>query len=124
MACAAAIATLDLFEKKKVLKTLAPKIKSLEKRLKEFLEVPCVGSIRQIGLMAGIEIFEDAEKKRHYPLARNISHKIIQRARERGVLLRPLGPVLVLMPPLSITEPELDKLCTVLYESITEETNT
>jgi len=121
LACAAAIATLDIFEKKNILKELAPKIKYLERRLKEFLEIPNVGSIRQIGLMAGIEIFEDVAKKRHYPLPRNISHKIIQRARAQGVLLRPLGPVLVLMPPLSITEPEIDILCDVLSESIQEE---
>lgn len=123
LACAAAIATLDLFEKKKVIAKLQPKIKFLEKRLKDFWNLPCVGNIRQLGLMVGIEIFESVAKRKHYPLSRNIGHRIIRRAREKGAILRPLGPVMVLMPPLSITEPEIDTLCAVLYESIKEETS-
>ncbi len=121
LACAAAIATLDIFEKKNVLTGLAPKIAFLEKRLQDFRQIPNVGDIRQKGLMAGIEIFANTKEKRHFPMQRNIGHKIIRRARQKGVLLRPLGPVLVLMPPLSITVPEIDKLLTVLYKSIAEE---
>lgn len=121
LACAAAIATLDLFESKKAMKTIQPKIKFLEKRLNDFWKIPQVGDIRQKGLMVGIEIFESVAKSRHFPLARNMGHRIIQRARGKGVILRPLGPVLVLMPPLSITKPEIDRLCTVLFESIQEE---
>lgn len=121
LACAAAIATLDLFETNKVIQNIQPKIRFLEKRLQKFWELPCVGDIRQKGLMVGIEIFENVSAKRHFPLSRNISHKIIQRARNKGAILRPLGPVLVLMPPLSITEPEIDRLLTILYESIEEE---
>lgn len=122
LACAAAIATLDLFEKNKVIQAIQPKIKFLEKRLHDFWKLPCVGDIRQKGLMVGIEIFESVAEKRHYPLARNIGHRIIRRARDKGVIIRPLGPVQILMPPLSLSEAELDKLCTVLYESIKEET--
>lgn len=122
LACAAAIATLDLFEKNKTIEGLQPKIKFIEKRLKEFWKLPCVGDIRQLGLMVGIEIFESVESKRHYPLEENIGHHIIRRARAKGAILRPLGPVLVLMPPLSLSEPEIDKLLTILYESIQEET--
>lgn len=121
LACAAAIATLDLFEKNKTITAIQPKINFLETRLKDFWKLPCVGDIRQKGLMAGIEIFENTVKKRYFPASRNISHKIIQRAREKGAILRPLGPVLVLMPPLSISEPELDRLCAILYQSIQEE---
>ena len=121
LACAAAIATLDLFEKNHEIEMLQPKIKHLEERLKDFWKLPCVGDIRQKGLMVGIEIFENVTRKRYFPAARNISHKIIQRARTKGVILRPLGPVLVLMPPLSITEAEIDTLCAILYDSIKEE---
>ncbi|HRK62629.1 MAG TPA: adenosylmethionine--8-amino-7-oxononanoate transaminase [Candidatus Omnitrophota bacterium] len=122
LACAAAIATLDLFEKNKTMEGLQPKIKLIEKRLKDFWKLPCVGDIRQLGLMVGIEIFESVESRRHYSLEQNIGHQIIRRARAKGAILRPLGPVLVLMPPLSLSEPEIDKLLTILYESIQEET--
>ncbi|HCM43023.1 MAG TPA: adenosylmethionine--8-amino-7-oxononanoate transaminase [Candidatus Omnitrophica bacterium] len=122
LACAAAIATLDLFEKNKTIEGLQPKIKFIEKRLKDFWKLPCVGDIRQLGLMVGIEIFESVESRRHYSLEQNIGHQIIRRARAKGAILRPLGPVLVLMPPLSLSEPEIDKLLTILYESIQEET--
>lgn len=121
LACAAANATLELFEKNHVIETLQPKIKYLEKRLKDFWKLPCVGDIRQLGLMVGIEIFQDAATQKHFPLKRNIGHHIIRRARAKGAILRPLGPVLVLMPPLSITEAEIDTLCTILYDSIKEE---
>ncbi len=123
LACAAAIATLNLFENNKTIALIQLKIKFLEKRLKDFWKLGCVGDIRQKGLMAGIEIFENTAAGRHYPLERNIGHCIIRRAREKGAIFRPLGPVLVLMPPLSISETELDRLLTILYESINEETN-
>lgn len=122
LACAAANATLELFKKRKAVQSAQSKIRFLEKKLKKFWNLSCVGDIRQKGLMAGLEIFEDKAQKKHFPLSRNMGHKIIQRAREKGVLLRPLGPVLVLMPPLSITVSEIDRLLTVLYESIKEET--
>ena len=121
LACAAAIATLDLLSKRKAIAAIQSKIRFLSQRIKKFWKLPCVGDIRQLGLMAGIEIFKDKAQKQYFPLSCNIGHRIIQRARKKGVILRPLGPVLVLMPPLSITEPEIDRLLTVLYEAIAEE---
>lgn len=121
LACAAAAATLDLFEKNAVLKDAQAKAGHMRKKLSEFWKLPWVGDIRQKGLMAGIEIFESVKEKRHFPLSRNIGHRIIRRAREKGAILRPLGPVLVLMPPLSILETELDQLLSILYDSIKEE---
>lgn len=121
LACAAAIATLDLFQSQKTIYSLRSKIEQLQKGLECFWDLPWVGDIRQKGLMAGIEIFENPARRQYFSLSRNVSHRIIQRARGKGVLLRPLGPVLVIMPPLSITGPEIDKLLQVLYESIYEE---
>ncbi len=77
-----------------------------------------MGDIRQCGFMVGIELVED--KLTHVPFSpqQNVAVRVIKEARRRGVMLRPLGDVLVLMPPLSITEEELQTLLNVTYDSI------
>ena len=72
-----------------------------------------VGAIRQHGLMVGVELAPSAEGLRW-------GRRVCAGAVERGVLLRPLGDVVVLMPPLTITEDELDRIVTVLGEAIAE----
>lgn len=121
LACAAAIANLELFEKNQVLKNLQPKIKFLEKRLKDFHKIPAVGDIRQVGFMVGIELVKNKVTKEPYPWEEKIGIRVAQRARTKGAILRPLGPVMVLMPPLAITRKELEKLLKITYESIEEE---
>lgn len=118
LACAVSIANLELFRKKQVLKQLAPKINFLNKRLKDFYELPHVGDVRQAGFMAGIELVSNRLSKAAYPLDQKIGVNIIMEARRRGVMIRPLGDVVVLMPPLSIEMKELRKLLDVVYQSI------
>jgi len=77
-----------------------------------------VGDVRQCGFMVGIELVEDRDSKRPYPLQNKIGQRVILEARRRGVIIRPLGDVIVLMPPLSITLRELETLADVVYESI------
>ena len=79
---------------------------------------PHVGEIRQRGFMVGIELVQDQATKAPYPLADRIGHKVAQEARKRGLLLRPLGNVIVLMPPLSITPPQLRRLVRIVSASI------
>nr|HID58472.1 adenosylmethionine--8-amino-7-oxononanoate transaminase [Desulfobacterales bacterium] len=118
LACAAAIASLELFENEKTLEQLQPKILQLNRLLEEFKELTHVGQVRQKGFMVGIELVRDKQTKEPYPLEEAIGRKVIMEARNQGVILRPLGPVIVLMPPLSISETELDTLLSVTYESI------
>ncbi len=118
LACSVAIANLELFEKEKVIDTLKPKIKHLEGLLKEFWELKHVGDIRQCGFMVGIELVKDRETKEPYPLEKRIGYKVILEARKHGLIIRPLGDVIVLMPPLSITLDQLTRLCEVTYFSI------
>ena len=120
LACKVALANLDLFEKKSVLKELEPKIRLFEKRLRGFYQMPCVGDIRQVGLMAGIELVKDRATKAPFALDEKIGIRVIKRAREKGAILRPLGSVIVLMPPLSIRERELEDLLAITYEAIAE----
>lgn len=118
LACAAAIASIDLFKKEKVIEKLQPKIKFLQERLEKFKELDFVGDIRQCGIMVGIELVKNKETKEPFAYAQRIGHKVIIEARKKGVLLRPLGDVIVLLPPLSITMVELDQLLKVAYSSI------
>jgi adenosylmethionine-8-amino-7-oxononanoate aminotransferase len=68
--------------------------------------------------MVGMELVKNRETREPFPVARRTGHRVILEARKRGVILRPLGDVLVLMPPLCITAEELETLARVTYESI------
>lgn len=122
LACAVAIANLELFEKQKTLEKLQPKIQFLEKRLKDFYALKCVGDIRQRGTMIGIELVRNKKTKEDFNPKEKIGVQVIERARKKGAILRPLGPVIVLMPPLGMTQAELKRLLDITYESIKETT--
>ena len=122
LACAAAIANLDLFEKQKTLVKLQPKIRFIQKRLQGFYGLKCVGDIRQRGVMVGIELVRDPKTKEDFGPKEKIGIRVIERARGKGAILRPLGSVIVLMPPLGMTETELDRLLDITYEAIKEAT--
>jgi adenosylmethionine-8-amino-7-oxononanoate aminotransferase len=122
LACAAAIANIDLFRKEKTLQKLQKKIKYLSERLKELENLKYVGDIRQKGFMVGIELVKDKEAKEPYPLEDKIGIKVIKEARKHGVIIRPLGNIIVLMPPLSIKINELKKILDVVYMCIRDVT--
>jgi adenosylmethionine-8-amino-7-oxononanoate aminotransferase len=122
LACAAAIATIDLFHKDRTLEKLQPKIRLMQGRLKIFRGLSAVGDIRQVGTMIGIELVRDKAAKKDFEPKEKIGVRVIERARKKGAILRPLGPVIVLMPPLSMTAKELNQLFDITYESIREVT--
>jgi adenosylmethionine-8-amino-7-oxononanoate aminotransferase len=111
LACAAAIATLDVFEQEATLRELQPKIELLTRLLDPVAALPFVGEVRQRGLMVGIELtgFDPGER---------MGHQVTLEARARGAIIRPLGDVIVLMPPLAIESTELEKLVAITYEAI------
>ena len=118
LACAAAIACLDLFEKEEVLKSLKKKIEILETWLKEVLNLKHVGDVRNIGLMAGVELVRNKKTKKPYDWTEKMGWHVTYRARDNGVFIRPLGNVIVIMPPLSISEQNLNRLLKVIKDSI------
>jgi len=119
LGCAAALASLKLFESEKILDRMQPSIEYIRQRLeKEFLPLDHVADIRQWGFMVGIELTEDKQNRRGYPVEKRIGHKVILEARRRGVIVRPLGDVIILMPPLTMEKEELKTLFDVVYESI------
>lgn len=123
LACAAAIASIDLFEKEDILKNMQPKITLLKDRLKDIADLPNVGNVRNKGLMAGIELVKDKTTKEPYPWEKKKGWKVAYKAREEGVLIRPLGNVIVIMPPLSISIENLNCLMDVIKRAIIAVTN-
>lgn len=116
LACAAALATLDVFERERTLEALAPKIALLAELLDELVApLRCVGEIRRRGFMVGIELAG-------FPLSARIGHQVTRAARRRGAIVRPLGDVVVLMPPLAISEEELCHLVQITAASVAEAT--
>lgn len=118
LACAAALANLKVFSVEHILSRLQPKIIFLTEKLKKLEQLPHVGQIRQKGLMVGIELVKDKQSKEPFALEEKMGMAVCQRARQRGVILRPLGNVIVLMPPLVISKRELDYLLQVVYRAI------
>ena len=112
---AAAIATLDVSREERTLEALAPKIELLGELLEPLSAHPAVREVRRVGFMTGIELAE-------FPLATRIGHQVTLAARRRGAIIRPLGDVVVLMPPLGISEGDLRRLVEITAAAIDEAT--
>ena len=123
LACAAALANLEVFKEEKTLSRLAPKIKFLSQKLPMFYNLPHVGDVRQRGFMVGIELVADRQTKKPYPWEERVGARACEEVRRHGVILRPLGNVIVLMPPLSMTVEELARLTDVTYKAIKKVTS-
>ena len=94
----------------------------LAQLLEALLPLRHVGRVRQIGLIAGIELLKDKENLRPFLPSERIGKKVCDEARNYGLFLRPLGDVIVLMPPLSITAAELKALVSGIEKSIAQVT--
>ncbi len=110
LGCAAGLATLSIFETQGVLGHVASLSGIMAEELTKLAGRRCIGDIRQKGLMIGIEIVADRETKESFPPEKKVGQRVIRKVREKGIILRPLGDVIVLMPPLSSTEEEIKHL--------------
>jgi adenosylmethionine-8-amino-7-oxononanoate aminotransferase len=120
LACAVALANLELYKKTQLLKKVRASAKQLAVGLQDLVSHSHVKEIRQVGLMVGIELA--CEKKKAYPPAMRMGLRVCDAALKRGVWLRPLGDVVVLMPPLAIAAKELQFMIRVVKEAIDEAT--
>ena len=118
LACAAAMANIELFDKHKTLERLQEKVVLLKAKLEPFFALPHVGDVRQRGFMVGIELVKDKETKAPFPRKYGVGHRVILEARERGLIIRPLADIIVLMPPLTISFKDLEKLLDITYNSM------
>ncbi|MEX2195406.1 MAG: adenosylmethionine--8-amino-7-oxononanoate transaminase [Thermoleophilaceae bacterium] len=111
LACAAALATLDVFEEERTLERLGPTLELLGELLEPVAALDCVAEVRRRGLMVGIDLGEHELKAR-------MGHRVTLEARRRGAIVRPLGDVVVLMPPLAISHHDLTRLVQITADSI------
>jgi adenosylmethionine---8-amino-7-oxononanoate aminotransferase len=119
LGCAVALASLELFKQENIIERMQPRIAYLKRRLKQdFLPLAHVADVRQWGFMVGIELVEDKNERRSYPPEKRTGHRVILEARKRGVMIRPLGDVIILMPPLTIADSELKILLDVTHDCI------
>jgi adenosylmethionine-8-amino-7-oxononanoate aminotransferase len=111
LACAAALANLRLFDQERTIERLQPKIELLGKLLDPIEALPAVAEVRRRGFMVGIELAG-------FPVEARMGHQVTLEARRRGAIVRPLGDVIVLMPPLAIESGELRELVTIVGDAI------
>jgi adenosylmethionine-8-amino-7-oxononanoate aminotransferase len=124
LACAAAIATLETFEQERTLERLGPKIELLAQLVGDLVEpLPHVVEVRRLGLMCGIELAADPARRESYPPALRMGHQVTRQARRRGAIVRPLGDVVVLMPPLAIAADDLEELVEITADAIAAATD-
>ena len=110
LGCAAALATLSIFETEDLFTHVASLSGVMAEELAKLKSRRCIGDIRQKGLMVGIEIVADRKTKAPFPPEKKMGQRVVRKVREKDILLRPLGDVIVLMPPLSSTEEEISHL--------------
>jgi adenosylmethionine-8-amino-7-oxononanoate aminotransferase len=113
LACAAAIASLDLFEKNDLVAAVRGKAEALAGTLACVAKSPHVKEIRQKGLMVGVEL-------KGFDPKRRMGAEVCNRIRKRGVILRPLGDVIVIMPPLAMEVADLQAIVDALAAELKE----
>lgn len=118
LGCAVALASLKLMEERDMVEGVRAKAAFVERKLTALKDRPHVGEIRQKGLMIGIELVRDKASREPYDWSERIGVRTSQRARALGMLTRPLGNVIVFIPPLASNEAELDAMTDILIESI------
>ncbi len=107
LGCAVALANLKLFKSTRLLARLPKKVRAFQTALQTLKSLTHVGQVRHLGLMVGIELIRDKRTKEPYRLEDRIGHKIAMEARRQGLIIRPIGNIIVLMPPLTATINEL-----------------
>jgi len=118
LSCAAALGSIDIFDRDSVIDAMQPKIGRLADRLAPVGDYAHVGDVRQRGFMVGIELVKDKTTREEYGWDDQIGVRVAMDVRNRGVILRPLGNVVVLMPPLCISPDQIDMLVAATAASI------
>ncbi len=122
LCCAAALASLELFETNNLLVRVNENHATIQQMLAEIAECAHVGEVRNRGFMTGIELVRDRSTREPYAWQEQIGVKVCERSRELGMIVRPLGHVVIFMPPLASTATELQEMLRILHRSISEVT--
>jgi adenosylmethionine-8-amino-7-oxononanoate aminotransferase len=118
LGCAAALASLELFEENKILETMPKKIELISQYFQRFVELPYVGDARQCGMIGAIELVEDKQTKKPFASEDKIGAKVCAAMRPKGAMMRPLGNVIVLMPAVGMDKETLTKLLDIIEDTL------
>jgi adenosylmethionine---8-amino-7-oxononanoate aminotransferase len=122
LGCAVALASLDLLRRERVIERVAEKSRLLAGLLAPAAEFEHVGEVRQLGFMVGIELVADREAKQPFDWTLETGARVCRRARELGLVTRPLGDVVTFLPPLAATEADLEAMTAILLTAVREVT--
>jgi len=123
LGAAAALATLDVFEEERTLETLPAKMSRLDEHLARIARLPHVGDVRRCGMIAAVELVQDVETKEPYPWQQRRGMRVCDHALTEGVWIRPLGNVIVIMPPLAISLEQIDRIAQAVERGIVAATS-
>lgn len=118
LACAVAVENLKIFEEENIVEKLAPKISKLKSCLEKFKLLKQVGDVRQTGMVAAVELVKNKETKEPYHFSERVGHKVFLEGLKLGAILRPIGNVIYFIPPLIITEEQIEELTNIAFEAI------
>ena len=116
--CAAAIASIELFEKNDLMRIAQERSCELAGFLRSIADHQYVGNIRQKGLMVGIELVADKASKKPFDPTERVGAMVCKQLRDHGILIRPLGDTLVIMPPLAISTEQLKRIVDAIQVEI------
>lgn len=122
LGCAAAIASLRMIEQNRTLDNVQANAAIIAEELAPLRRHPQVGEIRKSGILVGIELVQDRAGKTAFPAERRTGHRVTLAARKRGVIIRPIGDVVTLIPAPAMPAELVRKLCRTAIESIEEAT--
>lgn len=117
-ACAVALRNIQIFEEEGLVQRAEEQGRKLQAGLGALIEMPHVGNVRGLGLMAGVEVVEDKASKRAYPASAGMGAKLVKALRQRGVVTRAKGDSVLFAPPLVITDSQLDSLINAAAEAV------
>lgn len=120
VACAAALKTIEILKRENIFSQVRKMGAYLQKRLQELNRHGIVGDVRGDHLMAGIELVKDRAERANFEPETGAAHRVFLAARERGVIVRPVGNVIILSPPLVVSEAEIDEIINALHEALDE----
>jgi len=117
LGCAAALANLALFKQERTLAQVKKNGTLLKRLLQPLADLPLVGEIRRCGMMVGIELVAHKGNRIPFPTTARVGYKIAQMCRHHGLLIRPIGNIVILLPPLNTPVPELQRMVNIVTEA-------
>ena len=118
LGASAALASLEILQSKQSIVARQKLEQALREKLKSLWPLPNVGDIRQVGLVAGIELVKDWRTREPFALRERAGIRVCEAMAKHGVLTRPIGNVIVLMPPYCTTPEQTAKMISALRDSI------